>query len=145
MPPSPIDRADLRRFAAALRTVDRGAVPDPPLARDLRLAVAALHQPELSALPADAYAAALAPLHRALSTLDGTRLDGATSGELVRLIVRLDAAGEVLETPDLRPVATGELAARLRELYAGIVRTRAASTRLHRAWAAAGPGRETGR
>ena len=140
-PPAPplIDWADLRRFAEALRSVDRRTIPGEPLARDLHLAVAELDRPGLSALPADAYAAALAPLHLALSAFDGVSLDGATSRELVELIVRIDDAKELLESPDLRPVATGQLAGRLRELYAGIVRTRAASTRLHLAWTATTP------
>jgi hypothetical protein len=140
-PPTPprIDWADLRRFAEALRSVDRDAVPREPLARDLHLAVAELDRPGLSALPADAYASALAPLHLVLSAFDATSLAGATSRELVQLIVLIDDAKEVLETPDLRPVVGDQLAARLRELYAGIVRTRAASTRLHRAWTAAAP------
>jgi hypothetical protein len=137
--PPAIDWADLRRFADALRSVDRDAIPGEPLARDLHLAVAELVRPGLNALPAQTYAMALAPLHLVLSAFDSMSLDGATSRELVQLIVRIDDAKEVLETPDLRPVAADQLAARLRELYAGIVRTRAASTRLHRAWTAAAP------
>lgn len=147
--PSPapplIDCADLSRFAEELRSVDRCAVPGEPLARDLHLAVAGLDRPGLSALPADAYAAALAPLHLVLSAFDGVSLDSTTSRGLVELIVRIDDAKEFLESPDLRPVATGQLAGRLREIYAGIVRTRATSTRLHRAWTATAPPRGASR
>ncbi|MGI8330576.1 hypothetical protein ACRYCC_11475 [Actinomadura scrupuli] len=142
MPASPPGRADLGRRARALGSAGR-AVPDDPLARRLHLAVAELERPGLSALGPRAFAAALAPLHLALSALEPASLDAASPAELVRLILRIDDAGEVLETPDLRPVPTDLLAGRLRELYATVVRTRAASGRLHRAWTATagGPGR----
>lgn len=137
--PQGVDWACVRRFARALAAVDRGTVSGDPVIRDLRLATTGLTRPEpLTLLPghgaAADFSAASAALHRALSTLENRALAEATPCALAELIAEVDAAGRALDRPDFGPVPTDALAARFRELYAGMVRVRSVSTRLHRAW-----------
>src|SRR3954469_24223236 len=128
--PLAIDRAELARFAAALAAVDRYAVPDDPLARAIHLAVDELDRWGVSEPTNERLVELLTPLYLALTALEGARIEAAAPRSLIELVIRVDDARSLLETPDLGSVATGQLAGRLRELYAGIVRLRGASSRL---------------
>lgn len=137
--PQGVDWACVRRFARALDALDRTTVSSDPVIRDLRLATAGLTRTEpvplLSGRGAGVdFSAASAALHRALSALESRALADATPGALAELITEIDAARMALDRPDFGPVPTGALAARFRDLYAGMVRVRSTSTRLHRAW-----------
>jgi hypothetical protein len=131
---SALDRAEIKRFADTLATIDRDAVPSDPLARAVHSAVTELDRAGVSEISNERLAELLAPLDAALCGLDEARLQAATPSTLIELIVRVDDARSLLETPDLGAVPTDRLAGRLRELYAGIIRLRAASSRLHLAW-----------
>ncbi|GAA2081231.1 hypothetical protein [Actinomadura alba] len=137
-----LDWAEIKRFADALAAVDRDAVPEDPVGRAIHLAVAELHRSGVSEPANERLTELLAPLHLALAALSDAYVGRAAPPALVGLVLRVDDAKSLLETPDLGVVATEELAGRLRRLYAGIIALRGASSRLHRAWRAAdGAGR----
>lgn len=130
-----LDRAEIRRFAEALRGIDPCAPPSGPLARGLHLVVGALADADVGALSAEARAELLGQLYDALAALDDAPLAEATPRDLMELIVRVDDAKALLEMPDLSVIPSGELAGWFRELYTAIMRLRVTSHRLHRAWA----------
>jgi hypothetical protein len=133
-----IDRAEIRRFAEIFRVIDPCAMPSGSLARRLHLALAGLGDAAAAASTLEKLADALVPVYGALAAIDEAALDEATPRELMELIVRVDDAKALLEMPDLSAVPAGALAAWFRHLYTGIMRLRIASSRLHRAWMAAG-------
>ncbi|MBC6459085.1 hypothetical protein [Actinomadura sp. HBU206391] len=137
-----LDRAEIKRFADTLAAIDRDAVPADPLGREIHLAVTELHRFGVSEPTNERLAELLVPLDRALAALSPAHVGRATPRALVELVLRVDDAKSLLETPDLGVVATEELAGRLRRLYGGIVSLRGASSRLHRAWRAASAGGE---
>jgi hypothetical protein len=135
--PRALDWAEIKRFADALATVDRDAMPADPLCREIHLAVTELHRSGVSEPTNERLAELLAPLDLALAALSAAHLGRATPRALMELVLRVDDAKSLLETPDLGVVATEELAGRFRRLYGGILSLRGASSRLHRAWRAA--------
>jgi hypothetical protein len=134
VPRTAVDWAEIKRFADSLSAIDRSAVPADPLTRAVHLAVAELDRVGVSEPTNERLAELLAALDLALGTLDRTFLDAATAHGLMALLIRVDDAKSLLETPDFGVVATDQLAGRLRELYGGIIRLRGASARLHQAW-----------
>jgi hypothetical protein len=140
---SALGRAEVRRFTDALTTIGRDAVPSDPLARAVRSAVTALDRAGVSEISNERLAELLAPLDAALCALDEAHVQAATPAALIELIACVDDATSLLETPDLGLVPTDRLAGRLRELYGGIIRLRAVSSRLHLAWRRTGAGPST--
>jgi hypothetical protein len=132
-----LDWCEIKRFADALTAVDRDTVPDDPVGRAIHLAVAELHRSGVSEPSNERLTELLAPLDLALSALSDAFVARAAPSALVGLVLRVDDAKSLLETPDLGVVTTEELAGRLRRLYGGIIALRGASSRLHRAWRAA--------
>lgn len=124
--------ATAQEFHAALIGVDTASIPATPLGRRLHLAADALGDPD--DLATDDLADLLLPVHDLLTELDDTDLSELSARHLIELAARIDDTLDLLETPDLSRVRTSELATRIRELYAAVIRLRTAYKRLKAAW-----------
>lgn len=119
-------------FRSALVSIDMTRPPSGSLGRRLHLAFEAVAEAENAGT--DRLVTALLTLRRALTALEEHDLGALSGAEIVELAARVDALRGLLETPDLREVATEELPRRFRELYSAIVRLRAMFVRLRTAW-----------